>query len=83
MLYDDSEQLEVRYVISLEYHEVSVYNGVEDVIPEGELWIKRNAICLTRRPITIGVNASSLPFYLFSENMSEKEDFYFALLKNQ
>ena len=82
MLYDDSEQLEVRYVISLEHHEVSVYNGGEDVIPEGELWIKRNAIRLKRRPITIGINASSLPFYLFSENMSEKEGFYFALLKN-
>lgn len=83
MLYDDAEQLEVRYVISLEHHEVSVYNGGEDVVPEGELWIKRNAVCLTRRPISIGISASSLPFYLFSENMSEKEDFYFALLKNQ
>jgi hypothetical protein len=83
MLYDDAEQLEVRYVISLEHHDVSVYNGGDDVIPEGELWIKRNAIRLTRRPISIGINAPSLPFYLFSENMSEKEDFYFALLKNQ
>lgn len=83
MLYDDAEQLEVRYVISLEHHDVSVYNGSEDVIPEGELWIKRNAIRLTRRPISMGFNAPSLPFYLFSENMSEKEDFYFALLKNQ
>ncbi len=83
MLYDDIEQLEVRYVISLEHHDVGVYNGTEDVIPEGELWIKRNAICLTRRPISDAVGAVSLPFYLFSENMSEKEDFYFALLKNQ
>ena len=83
MLYDDAEQLEVRYVIALEYHDVSVYNGAEEVIPEGELWIKRNAICLTRQPVTVGVSPSSLPFYLFSDKMSEKEDFYFALLKNQ
>ena len=83
MLYDDAEQLEVRYVIALEHHEVRVCNGGHDVIPEGELWIKRNAVCLTRRPTTTGIAASSMPFYLFSENMSEKEDFYFALLKNQ
>ena len=83
MLYDDAEQLEVRYVISLEYHDVSVYSGGSDAIPEGELWIKRNAICLTRRPMFVGGSPSSLPFYLFGENISEKEDFYFALLKNQ
>lgn len=82
MLYDDVEQLEVRYVISLEHHDVSVYNGTAEVIPEKELWVKRNAIRLTRRPISDGIGALSLPFYLFSENMSEKEDFYFALLKN-
>ena len=82
MLYDDSEQLEVRHVISLEYHTVSVYGG-GDEIPEGELWTKRNAICLTRTPALNGDRTPSLPFYLFSENLSEKEDFYFALLKNQ
>src|SRR2546429_11805 len=83
MLYDDAEQLEVRYVISLEHHEVSVYNSTDDVIPEEELWIRRNAIRLTRTPTTAGMNGSPPPFYLFSENMSKKEDFYFALLKNQ
>jgi len=80
-LYDDIQQLEVRYVISLEYHDVDVYAGGED-IPEGELWIKRNCIRLTRKKTRAGDNAASLPFFLFSENQSEKEDFYFALLKN-
>lgn len=81
MLYDDIQQLEVRYVISLEYHDVDVYAGGEE-IPEGELWIKRNSIRLTRRKTRAGDKATSLPFFLFSENQSEKEDFYFALLKN-
>ena len=82
MLYDDSEQLEVRHVISLEHHDVSIYSGGDD-IPEGELWIKRNAICLTRKPNLVDYTRLSKPFYLFSENCSDKEDFYFALLLNQ
>lgn len=81
MLYDDIQQLEVRYVISLEYHDVDVYGG-GDVIPEAELWIKRNAIRLSRKKIQVGDKAKSMPFFLFSENQSEKEDFYFALLNN-
>ncbi len=82
MLYDDSEQLEVRHVISLAHHNVGIYSG-EDIIPEGELWIKRNALCLTRKESVGDVSSPSKPFYLFSENCSEKEDFYFALLQNQ
>jgi hypothetical protein len=82
MLYDDSEQLEVRHVISLEHHYISIYGG-EEIIPEGELWIKRNAICLARKANTEEGTSNSKPFYLFSENCSEKEDFYFALLQNQ
>lgn len=83
MLYDDAEQLEVRYVISLAHHDVSIYGG-GDEIPEGELWIKRNAICLSRREDSIAdLRGMTPPFYLFSESQSAKEDFYFALLKNQ
>ncbi|KAK5074891.1 hypothetical protein LTR64_001096 [Lithohypha guttulata] len=81
MLYDDIQQLEVRHVISLEYHDVDIYGGSDEAIPEPELWIKRNAIRLKRKKVHIG-DKSSLPFYLFSENLSEKEDFYFALLNN-
>lgn len=85
MLFDDDEQLEVRHVISLAHHDVSLYSGGDNT-PEGELFIKRNAICLSRR--TAGVELTpdshlSKPFYLFSENCSAKEDFYFALLRNQ
>ncbi len=82
MLYDDSEQVEVRHVISLEHHHVSIYSGGEE-IPEGELWIKRNAIQLSRKPNVEEVISATKPFFLFSENCSEKEDFYFALLQNQ
>jgi hypothetical protein len=83
MLYDDLQQLEVRYVISLEYHDVDIYAGSDEDIPEGELWVKRHAIRLTRKSSSDPSQKSSLPFYLFGENLSEKEDFYHALLKNQ
>ncbi|WZH48717.1 LIM-like homeobox protein [Fusarium acuminatum] len=85
MLFDDEEQVEVRHVVSLAYHEISIYSG-GDVTPEGELFIKRNAIRLSRKqPSTeLGLESPmSKPFFLFSENCSAKEDFYFALLKNQ
>ncbi|KFY58978.1 hypothetical protein V496_05878 [Pseudogymnoascus sp. VKM F-4515 (FW-2607)] len=84
LLFDTEEQLEVRYVLSLAHHDVSIYGGGEE-IPDGELFIKRNAICLTRRA-DIGEmtpdGTPSKPFYLFTDSLSEKEDFYFALLKN-
>jgi hypothetical protein len=82
MLYDDIQQLEVRYVISLDHHDVDVYAGGEPV-PEGELWIKRHAIRLKRKKTQVGDKASSLPFFLFGQSLSEKEDFYHAILKNQ
>ncbi|KAI1825043.1 hypothetical protein F4861DRAFT_221133 [Xylaria intraflava] len=85
MLFDDDEQLEVRHVISLANHDVSIYSG-GGRLPDGELFIKRNAICLSRRlhgkEVTPDMQMSK-PFYLFSENCSAKEDFYFALLRNQ
>lgn len=85
MLFDDDEQLEVRHVVSLAHHDISIYSGGDNT-PEGELFIKRNAICLTRRSdgLELGPDSQlSKPFYLFSENCSTKEDFYFALLRNQ
>ncbi|KAJ9297026.1 hypothetical protein DTO271G3_4787 [Paecilomyces variotii] len=83
MLYDDTQQIDVRYIISLAHHNVSIYSGGAD-IPEEELWAKRNAIRLTRRPDpTSASRTPSRPFYLFSENLSEKEDLYFAMLRNQ
>ncbi|KAK3365135.1 hypothetical protein B0T24DRAFT_712703 [Lasiosphaeria ovina] len=85
MLFDDDEQLEVRHVVSLAHHDVSIYSG-EANMPEGELFIKRNAICLSRKTdgAELGPDTQlSKPFFLFSENCSAKEDFYFALLRNQ
>lgn len=71
-------------MLSLAHHDVSIYGGGEE-IPDGELFIKRNAICLTRR-VDVGEmtpdGTPSKPFYLFTDSLSEKEDFYFALLKN-
>ena len=80
MLYENSDQVEVKYVISIEQYDVSIYSGEEE-IPEGELWIKRNAIRLLRKP-RYG-DETSKPFFFFSENCSDKEDFYVALLQNQ
>lgn len=78
MLYDDSEHLEVRHVISLEYHDVEIYGG-GGILPDGELFIKRN--CIRLRRSRIGDETSDAkPFYFFSENGSEKEDFYHAML---
>lgn len=85
ILFDDDEQIEVRHVVSLAHHDVSIYSGGDET-PEGELFIKRNALCLSRKTdageLTPDGKASK-PFFLFSENCSEKEDFYFAMLRNQ
>jgi hypothetical protein len=84
MLYDDSEQLEVRHVISLAHYDVDIYGGGEK-IPEGELWIKRNCIRLRKRVESQPDDAlpDAKPFFLFSDNCSEKEDFYHAILQSQ
>jgi hypothetical protein len=82
MLYDDSEQVEVRHVVSLAHHDIDIYAG-GDPVPEGDLWIKRNCIRLTRKPLTGETAPSSKPFHFFSDNCSEKEDFYHALLHTQ
>lgn len=85
MLFDDGDQLEVRHVISLAHHNVGIYSGGDET-PEGELFIKRNAICLSRKTNaeeSTPDGKASKPFFLFSENCSDKEDFYFALLRNQ
>ena len=82
MLYDDAEQLEVRHVISLSHYDIDVYSGGEP-IPEGELWVKRNCIRLSRKPGDNPLPSDTKPFFLFSNSCSEKEDFYHALLQNQ
>lgn len=98
MLYDSPAQVEVRHVISLGHHTISLSDGSsrsnggsgddDEVLQDGELFVKRTAIVLT--PIdqapdghsshTVRGRGSTRPFYLFSSTCSEKEDFYHALL---
>jgi hypothetical protein len=98
MLYDNEDQLEVRHVISLAHYRTDLYAG-GDKIPEGELWIKRNCTlpgCPTVVVMMLTVVGIRLvqqhvndtfedtkSFYLFSDNCSEKEDFYHAMLQAQ
>ncbi|KAJ4326334.1 hypothetical protein N0V94_000009 [Neodidymelliopsis sp. IMI 364377] len=79
MLYDNEDQLDVRHVISLARYEVDIYAGGE-VIPEGELWIKRIRL---NQKLENDPGAEAKAFYLFSDNCSEKEDFYHAMLQAQ
>ncbi|CAO2657556.1 Nn.00g036820.m01.CDS01 [Neocucurbitaria sp. VM-36] len=81
MLYDNEDQLEVRHVISLAHYKADVYAGGER-IPEGELWIKRNCIRLIQK-LASDIAEEAKTFYLFSDNCSEKEDFYHAMLQAQ
>nr|AUZ20775.1 hypothetical protein [Venturia effusa] len=82
MLYDDAEQLDVRHVISLALYDIDIYAGGEEVL-EGDLFVKRNCIRLKRRQDREVPIEDSKPFCLFSDNCSDKEDFYRALLQNQ
>lgn len=85
MLYDDEQQKDPRHVVSLALYSVSIYGG-GDKIPEGELYIRRNAICLSRKDAAVDTSldeTTGLPFYFFSENCSNKEDFYLGLVKHQ
>ncbi|KAI8937451.1 hypothetical protein NX059_005173 [Plenodomus lindquistii] len=81
MLYDNEDQIEVRHVISLAHYKVDVHAGGEP-IPEGELWIKRNCIRLVQELEGESL-AEAKSFFLFSDNCSEKEDFYHAMLQAQ
>ena len=90
MLYDSPAQLEVRHVISLAHHTVSISEGQgpNGVVAEADLFIKRTAILL--EPAHAGTQqlgetlaTAPKPFYLFSTTCSDKEDFYHALLSAQ
>lgn len=86
-LYQDSDQSSVKHVIVIANHLVTMWPPSTN---DGQLFIKRNAICLAKvdfeNPDYSGQlsDAGSPPrnaFYLFSDNCSEKEDFYFALIR--
>lgn len=91
MLYDSPAELEVRHVISMAHHSVSLSDGDGDDehMLDADLFIKRTAILL--KPLASNANSDAnsgstpqpKPFYLFSSNCSEKEDFYHALVAAQ
>lgn len=90
-LYNDSDQKDVKHVIVIANHLVTIW---PPHLPDGELFAKRHSICLVKLP-TSGVNSDfqlaellsdpSKPpkdsFHLYSDIVSEKEDFYFALIR--
>ena len=80
MLYDDDSQVEVRHVISVAHHDVDIYGG-DEILPEGELFVKRNCIRLKANDLHRDRSLGARPYYLFSEDCSKKEDFYHALLQ--
>ncbi|OAA63360.1 hypothetical protein SPI_03523 [Niveomyces insectorum RCEF 264] len=85
ILFDDDQQVDVRHVIKLADHDVDVYSG-RDVTPEGELFIKRNAVRLAPKTLERAKahNAPTpQPWFFYCDNCSDKEDFYFALLRSQ
>ena len=80
MLYDDDAQVEVRHVISVAHHDIDIYGGDEN-LPEGELFVKRNCIRLKAKYPHGDRASETRPYYLFSDDCSIKEDFYYALLQ--
>ncbi|KAF2724646.1 hypothetical protein K431DRAFT_281602 [Polychaeton citri CBS 116435] len=93
MLYSSSAQVEVKHVISLAHHTVSLSEGDESApgqhtdqepMQESDLFVKRSAILLTpTNSPHIRRVSSPRPFYLFIANCSDKEDFYHSLLAAQ
>ncbi|KAI6829648.1 hypothetical protein KC340_g8424 [Hortaea werneckii] len=93
MLYDSAAQLEVRHVISLAHHSISLSEGEsldgdgDEIMKDADLFIKRTAIVLSPTHVPTArqqePGARPRPFFLFSSNCSEKEDFYHALLSTR
>lgn len=93
-LYDSSDQKNVKQVIVAAHHFVTLW---PPNLPDGQLFVKRTAICLIRIPsgyasveeldkdMKMMLSDPNVPpknaFYLYSDFCSEKEDFYFALIR--
>ncbi|KAK9388780.1 hypothetical protein V1515DRAFT_595999 [Lipomyces mesembrius] len=84
-LYDSPEQMNVQQVIVLANHNITLWPPDS---PDGQLFIRRHAICLApKRSKILADELESIPgppknaYFLYSDNCSEKEDFYFALLR--
>lgn len=90
-LYPSEEQVDVKHVIVLVHHVVSIY---PPNLRDGRLWIKNHAICLSRKPELSNeirtppadqVNKDYPPpnhaYFIFNTNNSVSEDWYFALIR--
>ncbi|RUP44030.1 hypothetical protein BC936DRAFT_150035 [Jimgerdemannia flammicorona] len=85
-LYDSEKQLDCRGVITMTLHSVSIYPpGLE----EHELYSRPNSVRLAKKESLLLDDASTLvdparsqsDHFLFCDRNSEKEDWYFALLR--
>lgn len=92
-LYQDPDHEVLKHVIVVAHHLVILW---PPNVPDGELFAKRSAICLLKIPYTHGApspdydiaemladtsNPPKNAFFLYSDRASEKEDFYFALIR--
>lgn len=93
-LYNDADQQDVKHVVVIAHHVVTMW---PPHVSDGELFAKRSAICLVKIPLGHNsvndsdfdmakiLSDSSKPpknaFFLYSDFCSEKEDFYFALIR--
>lgn len=93
-LYEGSDQKDVKHVIVIANYVVSIW---PPDLRDGELFGKRNAICLAKIPGNAELSSdsdfqlaemladSSKPpknaYYLYSDIILEKEDFYFSLIR--
>ncbi|KAF2214515.1 hypothetical protein CERZMDRAFT_28695, partial [Cercospora zeae-maydis SCOH1-5] len=95
MLYDSPAQVEVKHVLSLAHHKVSLQAGrdgdedcMEANIMEADIFTKRTAIVLTPVELPAGAlqtpsQSQAKPFYLFTATNIDKEDFYHALMSHR
>ncbi|CAK1359164.1 unnamed protein product [Cercospora beticola] len=95
MLYDSPAQVEVKHVLSLAHHKVTLQAGKDDDedcketnILEADLFTKRTAIVLTPVDLPNGAlqtpsQSQAKPFYLFTATNIDKEDFYHALIAHR
>ena len=73
-LYQEEEQVDVKHVIVLSNFMISIFPPGG---PDGQLWIKTSCICLSR----MDDEAVKTSYFLFFANNSDKEDWYFTLLR--
>lgn len=79
-LYENEEQIDCLAAIELTLHIVSIYPSH---CAEGELFVKRNAICLSPRDIDDSLNNinTSIPWFLFTKVNIDLEDWYLDLVQ--